>query len=268
MEVKNMKNFVVALLTDYGTKDTYVAEVKAAILKHSTNVVFVDISHEIHPYDILEGAFLLMHAAKTFPPNTIFIAVVDPTVGTEREATVIFTKTGKIFIGPDNGLMFPAAEKEEITDIFKILVEKIPDVSATFHGRDVFAFIAGHIVAGKDFSTYVEAKKKLAQLSIPKPNILHNSAEAVVLHVDRFGNAITNVKGSLPPEWREIDVMIKGIHISRVRKVRTYGEASVGETVIVVGGTGYTELAINQGNAAQRYGIAPGDRIVFLKSHP
>lgn len=261
-----MKAPVVALLTDYGSMDTYVAELKGMLLRYRTDVNIVDICHEITPYNILEGAFLLKLAARTFPDETIFIAVVDPTVGGRRDGVSVFTKSKKVFVGPDNGLLYPAAEAEGIISVYRIKAEKIPKVSPTFHGRDVFAYFVGHLISGKKYAELLEPKENLIRYVIPEPVIERDFIEALVLHVDRFGNVITNIKGRLPEDWEAANIMVRNTPIGTVRLARTYSEAEVGEPLLVVGGTGYTELAVNQGNASRKYSISPGDIIKIFRN--
>ncbi|MEM2333611.1 MAG: SAM-dependent chlorinase/fluorinase [Candidatus Caldarchaeum sp.] len=264
--VKNLKKPVVALLTDYGTRDTYVAEVKAVILKHRADAVIVDITHEIDPFNVLEGAFLLMLAAKSFPDNTVFLAVVDPTVGGHRDAIAVKTARGKMFIGPDTGLLYPAVSAEGISKIYRIVVEKIPSVSPTFHGRDVFAEFAGLFIAGKNWLRFVEEKKQMNELGIPKPKLGENSVEATALHVDRFGNIILNIQGTLPESWKTVDIKAADSSFDKVKVVSYYSQASEGELVLLVGGTGYLEIAVNRGNAAKALAIRPGERLLISKS--
>ncbi|MDW8063746.1 MAG: SAM-dependent chlorinase/fluorinase [Candidatus Caldarchaeum sp.] len=261
-----MKNPVVALLTDYGLQDTYVAELKAVLLNFRTDIVFVDISHDIQPFNIIHGAFLLKLAAKSFPNHTIFIAVVDPTVGGKRDGVAVFTKSGKIFVGPDNGLLTPAAKAEGIVQMFRIKTEKIAFVSPTFHGRDVFAYFVGHLISGKDFQHLTETKTELTDLNIPKPTITSDHIEAVILHIDRFGNAITNIEGPLPDDWSHADVIVHNKRIEKIKKAKTYADVPPKEPLLVVGGTGYTEIALNQGNAAQTFGFSPGDVVKIFKN--
>jgi len=263
---KNLKRPVVGLLTDYGTRDTYVSEVKAVILKHRPDAVIVDITHEVDAYNVLQGAFLLKLAAKSFPSNTVFLAVVDPTVGSERDAIAVRTAKGKTFIGPDTGLLYPASSAEGISKIYKIKVDRIPSVSPTFHGRDVFAEFAGLLISGKKWRRLVEVKRKMVELEIPQPMWGEDFVEATVLHVDRFGNVILNIGGGLPAGWVKVDVKIAG-KVFRNAKVATYySQAAEGEFVLLSGGTGYLELAVNKGNAAKDLGLHPNDKLLISKS--
>ncbi|MEM0349154.1 MAG: SAM-dependent chlorinase/fluorinase [Candidatus Caldarchaeum sp.] len=261
-----MNKPIIALLTDFGDVDTYVAEVKATILKEAPDAVLVDITHQVPPQNILQGAFLLMLAAKTFPSNTIFVAVIDPGVGGERAALIVKTMSGKIFIGPDNGLLYPAASREKITQVMRIKSELIPNVSHTFHGRDVFAHVAGLIAAGKDIAYLTEPRGSMVELRIPKPVMGDDRVNAVVLHADRFGNVITCVEGGLPSDWRKAEVYVNDEWKTVAMVGRFYSETEKGEPILLVGGTGYLELSVNRGNAAATYGIKPGDKIFLVKS--
>lgn len=261
-----MNKPIVALLTDFGDVDTYVAEVKATILKETREAVLVDITHQVYPQNILQGAFLLTLAAKTFPSNTIFVAVIDPGVGSERAALIIETLSEKTFIGPDNGLLYPAASREKIRQVFRIKSELIPNVSNTFHGRDVFAYVAGLVAAGKDISHLTEPYVLTVQLQLPKPVWGDGWVDSVVLHVDRFGNAITCIEGGLPSDWLIAEVYVNDEWKTVAKVGRFYAEVGMGEPILLVGGTGYLELSVNRGNASKTFGIKPGDRISLVKS--
>lgn len=261
-----MKRPLVAFLTDYGTRDTYVSEVKAVIHSYCGDAVVVDITHEVSPFNVLEGAFLLKLAAKSFPPNTVFLGVVDPTVGGPRDAVLLETAAGKTFVGPDNGLLYPAASAEKIEAVYRIKLEKFQKVSPTFHGRDVFAHVVGRIISGQDITPYVEKKNAVTKLEIPKPVFTADCVEAYALHVDRFGNVVTNVEGSLPGEWKLCRVEVEDKVIPEVVNAVNYASVFVGQPVLLVGGTGYLELAVNQGNAALKYAVRPGDRLKIFRS--
>ncbi len=262
-----MKRPIVALLTDYGTIDTYVSEVKAVILRHRPDTVIVDITHEVEPFNTLEGAFMLLLAAKSFPPNTIFLAVVDPGVGGERDAVIVKTKRGRFFIGPDTGLLYPAVEADGISKVYSIKVETLKNVSKTFHGRDVFAQLAGLIAAGKKWHKHVREKKTLTRLDIPKPKFFEDAVEATVMHVDRFGNIILNIPGALPEDWKNVNIAVRDKVLKNVKTCSYYSETAAGDFLLLVGGTGYLELAVNKGNASQILSVKAGDKMHIIKSH-
>jgi S-adenosylmethionine hydrolase len=257
---------LVALLSDFGIKDTYAAEMKAVILSYSPTAVIVDITHDVQPFNTLEGAFLLSLAAKTFPGGTIFLAVVDPLVGSARDAIVVRTSSGKVFVGPDTGLLYPAASSEGITNIYRVRIERMGNVSGTFHGRDVFAHIVGRLAAGFSCEELLEEKTAMSVLEIPKPLYGVDYVEVRVLHVDRFGNAILSHRGPLTGDWRMADVYVGDSKLAEAIVAKYYSEAGPGEVLLTVGGTGYLELAVNQGDAAEKLGLKAGDVLKLVKS--
>ncbi len=259
---------LVALLTDYGYVDTYVAEVKARILSYRRDVQIIDITHGVASFNELEAAFLLRNASRSFPDDTIFICIIDPKVGTERRSIIIETRRGKLFIGPDTGFMIPAAKEHDIETIWTIDERKLPDrISETFHGRDIFAEAAGRILVGEQLENIATRTTSYEILELPRPDIKENRIEAVVMHVDKFGNIITNIRF----EDYSFDSLFGSklrVRLSRGRKtlsvplVKSYGAVERGAPLLTVGGSGYVELSINMGNAAERYKVRPGDKIV------
>ncbi|MCS6768961.1 MAG: SAM-dependent chlorinase/fluorinase [Candidatus Caldarchaeum sp.] len=266
MQDKYVRTSLVALLTDYGLRDTYVSEVKAVLLKHRPDLTLVDITHEVESFNTLEGAFLLELAARTFPDRTAFLAVVDPGVGGERNALLVETARGRLFTGPDTGLLYPAVQDDGVETVWRIKTETLEDVSPTFHGRDVFARVLGKVLAGENWMEHVERLKTMKSLSLPEPRWLKDSVEATVLHVDRFGNVILNIKNNLPKGWRSADVAAGEKSLEKVPIVSYYAQTAVGQPALLVGGTGFLEVSVNMGSAAQKLGVKPGDKIIISKS--
>src|SRR6267142_117690 len=184
---------VITLTTDFGARDTYVAEMKAAILAITGDVHLVDITHEIAPHDVLEGALALEAAAPSFPTDTIHVAVVDPGVGTARRGLAVAAREG-VFIGPDNGLFTPFLggprwSAFEISDRqFRRAV-----VSRTFHGRDVFAPAAAHLARGLEPARLGPPVSDPVRLPWPEAREARGTIRGAVVHVDRFGNLVTSV---------------------------------------------------------------------------
>ena len=258
---------IVALLTDYGYVDTYVAEVKARILSYRRDVSIIDVTHGVSSFSELEATFLLRNAARSFPDETMFICIVDPKVGTERRAIIFFTRRGRVFIGPDTGVMVPAAEESGGIDSAWVVDEsKLPRrFSETFHGRDVFAEVAGRLLAGKKVEEIADRVEGYVTLTLPEPIIKGRSIIAQVMHVDKFGNVITNIPYTMiGGDTRYVKLSIargRRIRVLRVQFVKSYGHVAKGRPLVTIGGSGYLELSINMGNAAKRYGIRVGDRI-------
>lgn len=248
---------VISLLSDFGLKDPYVAEIKAVILSICADVQIVDISHEVAKFDVRMGAFVLASAAPYFPRGTVHVAVVDPGVGTKRRSIVVKTKHS-LFVGPDNGLLMLAAEREGIQHVYAISNVNLVlrKVSKTFHGRDVFASVAAYFVKGHSPS---EVGLEISDYVVPKfvkPVVKAGTLIGEVLHVDDFGNIITNISENDLSRIgvKEGDFLLVKLDKKplRLKYCAAYGEISVNTLLAVIGGYGFLEIAVNQGNASKR----------------
>ena len=240
---------VITLLTDFGVADYFVGAVKGAILSVNSSAAIVDITHEIPPQDIEAGAFTLFAAYKTFPAGTIHVAVVDPGVGSERRP-IIVSANDQFFVGPDNGLLTYICDREPSHRIVHVTSERFfrPSVSATFHGRDVFAPVAAALsngVALEDFGAEIDDAVRLPSLDTP-PRIIH---------IDRFGNCVTNITRA------EKSVVINGRTISEFRQF--YGEGDHQSLFAIMGSAGFLEISVNGGSAAKVLGAKRGDAVSF-----
>jgi S-adenosyl-L-methionine hydrolase (adenosine-forming) len=242
---------IVTLLTDFGLDDAYVGAMKGAILGVYPKATLVDLSHGVRPFAVLQGAFLLDSAWRSFPVGTVHVAVVDPGVGTDRKA-IAFKAADHFFIGPDNGL-------------FTFLIEPIseavslatpPEAAPTFHGRDVFGPVAARLAAGIALAQ-LGTPRQQEPLRLPDAwaSKVGEAWRAQVLHCDHFGNVITN----LP--IRAL-ARIKVINGAPVRTVETYEEAHPNELVALVGSSGRIEFALREGSAANRLHTAPGETLL------
>jgi S-adenosylmethionine hydrolase len=258
---------IITLLTDFGLQDGYVASLKGVILGICPEARLVDISHLVRPQDVRSGAFLLATAYRDFPPGTIHLAIVDPGVGTERRGLVL--RTPQYFlVGPDNGLFSWVCRKEpewEARALESSQYWRWP-VSPTFHGRDVFAPVAAHLASGVP----------MEELGPPwEPHIAgwttmvwsERSLRGEVIHVDHFGNIITNldertVEGFGPSE--ELVIEVQGTRIHGLRT--TYGDQPRGTLMALIGSHGYLEIAANQQQAGKLLGIQAGTPVRV--SHP
>jgi S-adenosylmethionine hydrolase len=240
---------IITLLTDFGS--IYPAQMKGAILMQTVNVLLVDISHDIPPQDIRSGAFALLSTAKYFPEGTIHLAVVDPTVGTERLGLVI-ESGGHIFVGPDNGLLIPAAKSLGTPKVHKIALQF--DAAPTFHGRDIFAPVVAMLAQGckpASIGPIIEP----VDLDFGSPRRVECGIEASVTFIDSFGNVILNMR-----ELPSVDLKLKG---KKLRRIKTYAEACEIEPLITVGSHGFVEIAVNRGSAADLFGLAAADQITL-----
>jgi len=257
---------VISLLTDFGLKDVYVAEMKATILQICPEACIVDISHMVEKFNVRMGAFLLACAAPYFPEGTIHVAVVDPGVGTKRRAIIVETARSW-FVGPDNGLLVFAAEKEGIKHVYEIRskAHMRSEVSQTFHGRDVFAPVAAHIARGVSAS---ELGREITDYVIPEYARVRFEGKAVigvVLHVDRFGNLVTNISKECLEKLGVKEGDLINVKIGKeklcIRLCSAYGEVSMGEALAVVGSHGFLEFSVNLGDAAESFKAGAGTHI-------
>lgn len=257
---------IVTLTSDFGLKDPYVAEMKAVILGLCPNVVLIDVTHEVDKYNIRMGAFMLASAAPYFPKNTIHLAVVDPGVGTERRAIIVKTRQD-FFVGPDNGLLILAAEKQGIISVHEITNPNfmLPSVSCTFHGRDVFAPAVAHLADGVPPSDFGPEISDFVKPEFTKVRRSKGALAGEVLHVDGFGNIITNISEQELAKLGVGEWIVAQLPNSKVklRFGKAYAEGKPNKTLALIGSHGYLEIALNQGNAAEKIQAKPGDKIAL-----
>ncbi len=256
---------VVALLTDFGTRDHYVSAVKGAILSVCPEAVIVDVTHEIAPHDVAEGALVLAAGYRAFPRAATFVAVVDPGVGTARRG-IAFEAGGYRFVGPDNGLFTLVLADHPETIPREITSESFfhSEVSSTFHARDVFGPVAGHLAGGMPLERLGPLLDRPVRLPFPpiRP-VAAGVWEAEVVHVDRFGNLTTNMTRA---DLDDIVASVKGgrgglvveAQGSALPLVRTYGDVPQGEGCALLGSSDRLEIAVREGSAALRLGAGRG----------
>jgi S-adenosyl-L-methionine hydrolase (adenosine-forming) len=244
----------VTLLTDFGTTDSYVAEMKGVILTRTPTAVLVDITHGIHPGEVRSAAYVLGRTWHQFPPGTIHLVVVDPGVGTTR-AALAFSAHGHGFVGPDNGVFTPVLHDAEV----EVVVLPTPDgASPTFHGRDVFAPAAAALAGGASVSTLGEPFSGMpARLAYTEPHYEGKSVVGQVVYVDRFGTLVTNLTPDLVPAYAKVEV--EGLEVGPLR--RTFGDVPTGGLVAYAGSGGQVEIAVRDGSAARRLGLGVGGRV-------
>jgi S-adenosylmethionine hydrolase len=253
---------VITLLTDFGTADYFVGAVRGAILSVSPGAVIVDITHEIPRQDIEAAAFTLLAAHQTFPPGTIHVVVVDPGVGSTRRP-IIVSAGDQFFVGPDNGTFTYIYDRDSSHRTFHVAEEKYfrQPTSTTFHGRDIFAPVAAALSTGikpEKFGPSIQDEVRL-ETSLAPAVQKNGSVEGRIIHIDRFGNCVTNLT---PDLLRDDSVLLmKEKEISDIRKF--YGEAgSVNEVFALVGSAGFLELAVNGGSAALTLGVKRGEPVI------
>jgi len=257
----------VTFTSDFGLKDPYVAEMKAAFLGICPSAVLVDVTHDVEKFNVREGAFMLASAAPYFPRGTIHLAVIDPSVGSQRRPIIIETKHS-LFVGPDNGLLMLAAETQGITRSFEITSRRLmlSHVSRTFHGRDIFAPAAAHLANGTPLEEFGPQITDVFKPQFAKVTRTHDLLVGEVLHVDDFGNIITNIHGKEIEAFRDSLVQVELSARKEPMKVsNTYSDVKLFDPMVVVGSHNYAEIALNQGNAALKFQVKAGDKITLMK---
>jgi len=249
-------------------KDPYAAEMKAAILGICSDAVIVDVTHLVDKFNVRAGAFSLASAAPYFPNGTVHVAVVDPGVGSQRRPMAIETERG-FFVGPDNGLLILAAEAQGITRIHEIVSRRLmlTHVSSTFHGRDIFAPAAAHLANGVPLE---EFGSQITDFVKPQFTVVARSKDALVgevLHVDDFGNIITNISAKDVATLKDGIVQAELPSASvQMRLHREYSDAKPQEPLALIGSHNFVEIALNQGNAALKYLAKAGDKITISRT--
>jgi len=252
----------ITLLTDFGTADYFVGAVKGAILSVNAEAVIVDITHEIPPQDIEAAAFTLLAAYKTFPAGTIHVAVVDPGVGSTRRP-IILSANGQFFVGPDNGLFTYIYDREPGYQVFHVTADKYfrPEPSSTFHGRDIFAPVAAALSNGVNPRKVGPRIDDAVRLPISlEPEVLENGdVRARIIHIDHFGNCVTNITRDLVKPG-----CILTINRKTIRHFRNYyGEDSTNTPFAIWGSAGFLEVSVNGGSAAKVLGAKCGDTVLL-----
>ena len=255
---------IITYLTDFGTKSSYVAQMKGVALS-ITDARLIDITHEISPQNIREGAFILSTAVKFFPTGTVHVAVVDPGVGTERRGIVVTTPK-YVLVGPDNGLLMPAAHYPGDFAVYEIknTAYMLPNISDTFHGRDIFTPIAANILNGLPFDQIGPRITDYVDLNFGKAEFSSTEAKGKIIFIDNFGNIITNIESRLIKGFMEYGKKIK-IKIKNKQHeilfVKSYNFVNKGSILATIGSNKYLEISINQGNAAHELDVKIDDEI-------
>jgi S-adenosylmethionine hydrolase len=272
---------VITITTDFGTEDAYVPAMKGTMLSICPQARLVDVTHDISPQDVMEAAFVLRSACPYFPEGAVHLVVVDPGVGTDRRAVALRAE-GQWFVGPDNGV-FPLVLDQEPPDAMVELDDptfwRSASPSTTFHGRDIFAPAAAHLADGRSVEEIGTPIDTLEPLRWARPSTAPQTVQGWVVHVDHFGNCITNIRRSTLADAAELDdseppldafpplkcyagsTVLRELH-------PTYGAVPEDDPLLLFGSTGYLEIAANGGNAAELLDIRKGDsiKLVFEES--
>ncbi|MEM0096012.1 MAG: SAM-dependent chlorinase/fluorinase [Candidatus Bathyarchaeia archaeon] len=260
---------IITLTTDFGLADPYIAEMKAIILGINPNVRIVDVTHQVEKFNVRNGAFILAAAAQYFPKGTIHVAVVDPGVGTKRRPILIETRKD-FFIGPDNGVLALAAKNQGIRHVYEIANPKfmLPKISQTFHGRDIFAPAAAHLSRGVKPSEFGPEIRRIFVPKFAKVTKRNGALIGEVIHIDSFGNIITNFTAkNLEDLGIKDSVNIKlGDKRLTLKLCKAYAEVEAGKPLAITGSHDFLEISVNMGNAAQAFKVRVGDPVILYRS--
>lgn len=258
----------VFFLSDFGLADPYVGIVKATILRIAPGATLVDLTHDVPPQDVRTGAFVLMTVTPYLPDDAVVLAVVDPGVGTDRRAIAV-QSGGRTLVGPDNGLLSWAIGHEYEAIVLDKAEFWLAHISATFHGRDIFGPVAAHLALGRSLENVGSPTDLVVRLMLPQPEITWSSdgriraVSGVVIHVDRYGNLITNIRAADLPINPYVNVgatRILGI-------APNYQTASAGSLIALIGSAGLLEIAVPNGSAAGNLGLGL-DALVVATTDP
>ena len=256
---------LITLLTDFGTRDHYVAAIKGVILQIAPQTMIVDVTHEIDPQDVVRAAFVLRQIWDWYPPGTVHLAVVDPGVGSDRRI-LAGRYTGQYVVAPDNGLISMVHHELRIEAMHEVDNRKymLPTISATFHGRDIMAPVAAHLAGGvsiQDLGPRTDHVDVLQLAAVQRTSA--HGLTGQVLCVDRFGNLITNITRhdllATVQHHREVKVYLGRVCVGPLRT--SYHEVAAGEPLALIGSCDRLEIAVNRGNAAKVLALQPGAQV-------
>lgn len=256
---------IITLTTDFGLQDYYVSAMKAVILGISPDVRMIDISHDIPPQDIMAGSWVVKNSTPLFPDGTIHLVVIDPGVGTEREPVAL--KVGnQYYVGPDNGIFSLLIEDRDFEAV-RLNNEKYwrEGPSNTFHGRDIFAPVAAHISQGVPLDDLGEAINKLVTYRWASPIADKDGLQGWIIHIDKFGNLVTNLSESLINDTLDdssVKIYIGNTILEDI--VNTFGSVPEGEPAAYIGSSGMLEIGINKGSAEEMLGVQKGAQISLV----
>ena len=257
---------MITLMTDFGLSDTFIGVMKGVIWTIAPQVQIVDLTHEIRPQNVLDGALNIAEAAPYFPAGTIHVCVVDPGVGTARRPMAALIG-GQYFVGPDNGLFSLLIEKGKDLTTPPVYIELsrkrfwLSEVSQSFHGRDIFAPVAAHLAKGVPIEELGDPFENPVCLSLPKPQKTGEGWQGQVLRVDHFGNLITNFTRLQLPPTGGVNLHVAGASITQL--VTTFGSRPTGELIAMLDSSGHLSISVVNGSAAERLGVCADEPILL-----
>lgn len=258
---------IITFLSDFGLKEEYVASCKGVIKSIAPEVEIVDITHLIPHFDVRKGAFVLLCASRYFPPS-VHLAVVDPGVGTERKAIAVKTEKGSFFVGPDNGVLIPAAEEQGIAEVREISeVHWLKPTSSTFHARDIFSPLAAKLARGEEFEEVGKVVINFCSSPWGKPRKISGGYQVECIDVDDFGTLRFNLKEEEVKKWglEKGDKIYISEFSSSLPFLSTFGEVERGEALFFLDSSGFLSLGVNQESASRNFSLSSGDKLTIIK---
>jgi S-adenosyl-L-methionine hydrolase (adenosine-forming) len=263
---------LIVFMTDFGVIDDAVAICKGVMKTIAPDADIIDITHQVKPYSISEGARLLVRTAQYYPAGTVFVTVIDPGVGTSRKSIVLKTRRGQYFVQPDNGLITQVADRDGVAGIREITNPdwQRHDASSTFHGRDVYSPVGAHLARGDDWTQVGPLLTSFIRLEVARATIDATGIEGLVVALDGpFGNLVTNIGRE---QFRQLGFRVgDNVRLSigssqlSVPFHRTFGEVPPGSALLYIDSRGLVSLAVNQGDFAAKYRVAPPAPLIIFR---
>lgn len=257
---------IITLITDFGTRDSYVGTMKGVIYKIFGAAILIDLTHEIQPQDLMEASLVLENCYRFFPAGTVHLVVVDPGVGTRRRPIIVDTKD-HVFVGPDNGVfsrILASCEEAETREIANEAY-RLSHISDTFHGRDIFSPCAAHLAQGVPPSAFGPIVTDPVRKEPPQPLVWQDQITGEVIHIDSFGNIITNIARDvfeMVAGGKRVRIVVNGKTVDRIS--RNYQDVERGRALAIFGSFDMLEIAIHGGRADRRIGAGKGDPVQII----
>jgi S-adenosylmethionine hydrolase len=262
----------IALLTDFGYRDHYVGAMKGVIAALAPSASLIDITHGTPPQSVTAGAIALAQCWRFFPKRTVFLAVVDPGVGTSRLPIAIETRAGARFVGPDNGVLYLAAREAGIRRIVELRASKyrLTNVSSTFHGRDIFAPGAAWLWSGTPLTSFGPTLGEMKSLAIETAIRRGRTLQGKIIYVDGFGNLVTNIDratlNAFTASFRAARVLVRIDKGTSMEIFQAYGDVPSGAPLAILGSYEFLEIAVRNGSAASRFESGEGALVTVIVS--
>lgn len=257
-------NKIITLTTDFGQAGSYAGAVKGVLLGINPKIKIVEITHEISPFNILEGALLLNSFYQFFPRGTIHLVVVDPGVGGKRKGILVRTDN-YFFVGPDNGVLSFIYDREKVREMINLTNSEyfLGKPSSTFHARDIFAPVSAYLSLGVKLGEFGSPTQGCYKFKLPDPVYRKDYLMGEIIYIDRFGNLITSISSELIQERKRVQISIKNKKINHLSQY--YEEEKEGKLLALIGSSNFLEIAVNQGNAQKLLKAETGDKVEIEK---